>query len=152
MNRFFPVEDSMPVAFPKVADIVPKVLEWCDAAVTGRVHFYSAREEQERVPHPKRATPRKVTDAALADQVAALAAQVQPLSNQHQEILPFLCPNLFLVVLWWPVFQAWRQTWGYLRPQQKHLRYWVISAIPLQVCRHRSPTGSKLRLSSRNLP
>ena len=86
-EQIVPFEDSMPVAFPRVADVVPKVLEWCDSAVAGRAHFYSAREEQDRAPVPKRATPKKVTNAALADQVAALAAQVQLLANQNQEIL-----------------------------------------------------------------
>lgn len=77
----------MPAAFPKVADVVPKVLEWCDAAVTGRVHFYSAREEQERTPPPKRAAPKKITHAALVEQLTALSAQVKLLSDQQQQMM-----------------------------------------------------------------
>lgn len=86
-DHVFPFEESMPTAFPKVADVVAKVLEWCDAAVTGRAHFYSAREEQERTPPPKRATPKKVTNAVLVDQIAALSAQVKLLNDQHQQMM-----------------------------------------------------------------
>lgn len=86
-DQIFPFEDSMPAAFPRVADVVPKVFEWCDSAVSGRAHFYSAREEPERPAMPKRATPKRTTNAALVDQIAALSAQVKLLSDQHQEIL-----------------------------------------------------------------
>lgn len=86
-DQIFPFEDSMPAAFPRVADVVPKVFEWCDSAVSGRAHFYSAREEPERPALPKRATPKRTTNAALVDQIAALSAQVKLLSDQHQEIL-----------------------------------------------------------------
>ena len=86
VDQVVPFEDSMPAAFPRVADIVPKVLEWCDAAVDGRVHFYSAREEPDRPAQPKRAAPKKVTNAELVAQIAALSAQVQLLSDQSKEV------------------------------------------------------------------
>ena len=60
----------------------------------GRVHFYSAREEQDVRPPALRKTPAKrVTNASLAEQVAALSAQVAVLSAR-QETAPREVPPL----------------------------------------------------------
>ena len=81
-----PFEDSMPAAIPKVSDSVAKILEWVDAAVVSRAHFYSAREEQVPVATPKRGGgPKKISNAALVEQMNALAAQVQLLTEMQKQ-------------------------------------------------------------------
>ena len=81
-----PFEDSMPTAIPKVVDSVAKILEWVDSAVGSRAHFYSAREEPIPVATPKRGGgPKKVSNAALVEQMNALAAQVQLLAEMQKQ-------------------------------------------------------------------
>ena len=77
-----PLEDSMPSALPKVVDLIPQVLEWVDGS-GGRVHFYSAREEQPKA-NPKKPAARRPTNASLMDQLASLANQVQALQEQQK--------------------------------------------------------------------
>ena len=89
-----PFEDSMPAAIPKVSDAVAKVLEWVDAAITGRAHFYSAREEQVPVATPKRSSgPKKISNAALVEQMNALAAQVQLLTEMQKQAIQEKAPS-----------------------------------------------------------
>ncbi len=81
-----PFEDTMPSAIPKVSDSVAKILERVDTAVTGRAHFYSAREEPIQVATPKRGGgPKKVSNAVLVEQMNALAAQVQLLAEMQKQ-------------------------------------------------------------------
>lgn len=77
-----PFEETMPAAIPKIADVLQEVLDWVESS-GGRVHFYSAREEPSR-PTPKKPAPRKVTNASLVEQLAALSAQVQSLQEQQK--------------------------------------------------------------------
>ena len=97
MRDYDPVTDSTsfccpfsaekPQAIVSLKDIGEAVKEWAEGIAAGRPNFYSAREEPS-VPKaaPKRQQQRKVTTAALADQVASLVAQMQLLSAQQQEI------------------------------------------------------------------
>ena len=66
----FPFEETMPAALPRVADIVQNVMEWIEATSLSRVNFYSAREEQAVPAAPKRAAPKKVSNAALVEQLS----------------------------------------------------------------------------------
>ena len=97
MRDYDPVTDSTsfccpfsaekPQAIVSLKDIGEAVKEWAEGIAAGRPNFYSAREEPS-VPKaaPKRQQQKKVTTAALADQVASLVAQMQLLSAQQQEI------------------------------------------------------------------
>ena len=80
-----PFEDTMPAAIPKVTDSVTAILEWVDSVTTGRIHFYSARDEPPKAGPPKKAAAKKVTNAALVEQIAALSAQVSLLQQQQQQ-------------------------------------------------------------------
>ena len=80
----FPFEETTPAALPRVADIVQNVMEWIEATSLSRVNFYSAREEQAVPAAPKRAAPKKVSNAALVEQLSLLAAQVQMIGEQQK--------------------------------------------------------------------
>lgn len=107
IQHFLP---DAPDLLPSSSSLLNAALEWSHTEVDTRVHFYSAEEE---VPHleaetPKRPTPKrsaaplpalpmaanpketprpkKVTTAALADQVASLAASIPALLDQVQQI------------------------------------------------------------------
>ena len=97
MREYDPVTDS--TAFPapfssakpqtivSLRDIADAVKDWIDGLASGRQNFYSAREEPIAAKaNPKRAQPKKVTTAALSDQVATLVAQMQLLAAQQQEL------------------------------------------------------------------
>ena len=66
----------------KVSGLSDEVLAWVEGS-GGRVHFYSAREEQPKAT-PKKPAPRKVTNASLVEQLAVLANQVQALQEQQK--------------------------------------------------------------------
>ena len=97
MREYDPVTDSTsfccpfsaekPLAIVSLKDIGDAVKEWAEGIAAGRPNFYSAREEPSAPKAaPKKQQQRKVTTAALADQVAALVAQMQLLTAQQQEI------------------------------------------------------------------
>ena len=79
-----------PDALVAVGDVIPEVASWLEniSGDQGRLNFYSAREEQEMipVPKPKKAAAKKITTAALAEQMSSVMAQLQLLTSQ-QEIL-----------------------------------------------------------------
>ena len=90
----FPFEDTMPAALPKVVDALPTILDWIDAATLSRVNFYSAREEQAVPAAPKRNPPKKVSNAALVEQLTLLASQVQMIGEQQKVLSQALGPKV----------------------------------------------------------
>ena len=103
MRDYDPVTDSTtpfvsfsvdkPQAIVSLKDISEQVKGWVDGLASGRQNFYSAREEQAASKaNPKRPA-RKVTNAALADQVASLVAQMQLLASQQQEMRETMAPR-----------------------------------------------------------
>ena len=76
--------DEHPGALPTLVDVPDQVIEWARGAHAGRAHFYSARDEPApspapKTPPPKKATQKRVTNATMMDQLAALQSQVQAL-------------------------------------------------------------------------
>lgn len=94
LREYDPVTDSLlevvpfdlgrPAAIPLHSELLEPALEWARNEVGGRVLFYSAREEPE-VPAaaPKRAAAKRMTNAALAEKVSTLTAQMQLLMSQQ---------------------------------------------------------------------
>lgn len=84
--HFCPFDEEKPGALVSLKDIGDAVKTWIDGIASGRQNFYSAREE----PAASKAAPKrrqqKVSNAVLADQVAALMAQMQLLASQQQEM------------------------------------------------------------------
>ena len=79
--------DERPTDLPELNDILTEVVQWITSVTTGRIHFYSAREEPAAPPvPPKKGTQKRITNIQIAEQLAALAAQVQVLATQ-QEVL-----------------------------------------------------------------
>ena len=103
LRKYDPVTDSTenirpysldrPFAFPATGEIITGVHEWIDSVASNRTAFYSAREEQEVAPKPKgqpakkAATAKRVSNSALADQVAALTENMKLLATQQEEII-----------------------------------------------------------------
>ena len=84
--HFCPFDEEKESAIVSLKDIETAVRSWVDGIASGRQNFYSAREEPPAVKaHPKKQQ-KKVSNAALADQVAGLMAQIQLLAAQQQEI------------------------------------------------------------------
>ena len=89
-----PFSKERPMSIIDLHAAGPDVSAWLEeAGGLSRMTFYSAREEQEKTipttskaPAKKGAT-KKVTTAALADQVAALAAQLQLVVNQQEAMM-----------------------------------------------------------------
>ena len=91
LREYDPVTDSTeeivsfssvkPEALIAVGDALPDVASWLEnmSGDQGRLNFYSAREEPEMIPasKPKKAAPKKITTAALAEQMASMMAQIQ---------------------------------------------------------------------------
>ena len=83
-------DPDTPHGIPSVEGLAEKVRLWAAQENVGRVHFYSAREEQE-VPEPttksvaaaKKPGPKKTTNAMLVEQISMLASQVQAISAQQ---------------------------------------------------------------------
>lgn len=111
MREYDPVTDSTePIlpfsaghvaALPKLSDIGDEVAQWISAVAHERLNFYSAREEPESagpVTSAKKAVPKKtpkVSTAALAERVDALASQLQALmSIQTQAALTAAQPTM----------------------------------------------------------
>ena len=89
-----PFSGINPVAVPDHVSLHRVAMEWIQTqADTSRVHFYSAREEQELPPavlpvatKKAAAAPKRVTNAALIDTINALADQVKLLSSRQDTI------------------------------------------------------------------
>ena len=131
-----PFEDTMPTAIPRVTDSVSAVLEWVDSVTTGRIHFYSARDEPPKASPPKKAAAKKVTNAALVDQIAALAAQVALIQQQQQQpmamhleprsLLPFLRESRCLGVTLLGGSPVSPRDWVPCKQLQKQQRVWQV--------------------------
>ncbi len=103
LRRYDPVTDSTeeirpfdaerPTALPAVGEVLTAVQEWIESVALSRAAFYSAREEQEPTPKVKAAASKKaaaakrVTNTALADQVATLTEHMKLLAVQQEELL-----------------------------------------------------------------
>ncbi len=79
--------DDRPFDLPELNDILSDVAKWLSSVTTGRIHFYSAREEPPTasVP-PKKAGQKRITTNQIAEQLAALAAQVQVIASQQEAL------------------------------------------------------------------
>ena len=84
--HFCPFDEEKESAIVSLKDIDAAVKSWVDGIASGRQNFYSAREEPPAVKAPPKRPQKKVSNAALADQVAGLMAQIQLLSAQQQEL------------------------------------------------------------------
>lgn len=77
-----------PEAIADVRSCFEDVRSWVASMEDGsRAHFYSAREELSTAGPKRRASPKRVTAAALAQTVAALATQVQNLASQQDAMM-----------------------------------------------------------------
>ena len=74
--------------------LCPLSWDWIDAATLSRVNFYSAREEQTVPAAPKRNPPKKVSNAALVEQLTLLASQVQMIGEQQKVLSQALGPKV----------------------------------------------------------
>ena len=74
-------------AIPSAADLLAQAMNWVENEGASRVHFYSAREEPmtKAVSAPKKAAAKRLTNAALAEQLSALQAQVSLIVAQQAE-------------------------------------------------------------------
>lgn len=83
-----PFLKERPDSLPNIAAIMDEVKSWIELVADSRLHFYSAREEEEVPPKAspgvKKATPKRTSNAALAEQVAALASQIQWIAKQQE--------------------------------------------------------------------
>ncbi len=83
-----------PSGLPVSDGLADEVRAWASGQNVGRVVFCSAREEPDvagvKAPGapPKKANPKKVTNAMLVEQMAQLAAQVQAISAMQQNLVP----------------------------------------------------------------
>ena len=68
--------DERPFDLPALGDILTEVAQWISSVSTGRLHFYSAREEQPTASVAPKKTQKRITNNQIAVQLAALAAQV----------------------------------------------------------------------------
>ena len=78
--------DERPFDLPALGDILTDVAQWISSVSKGRIHFYSAREEQPAPSVVPKKTQKRITNNQIAEQLAALAAQVQLLST-HQGLM-----------------------------------------------------------------
>lgn len=87
-----PFSDMHPSAIIQASLIMPEVNDWLEAATgaDARLDFYSAREEPdpaEAKAAPKKASPKRLTNAMLADQISILTEQVKMLASQQEQIM-----------------------------------------------------------------
>ena len=78
-----------PAAIPAVTDVLPAVKVWIEGVTENRLHFYSAREEQEppaKAPAKKGPATKKITNHAIMEHLAALGSQLQALQTQQEEL------------------------------------------------------------------
>ena len=99
LREYDPVTDSLeviqgfvpdkPDALVAVGDVMQDVTSWLENIMgdTGRLNFYSAREEQDPLPAPKKkAVSKKVTTAMLAEQMNTMMAQIQLLASEQEAL------------------------------------------------------------------
>ena len=82
-----PFAEGRPTDLPELSDILSDVAQWISSENAGRIHFYSAREEPPQASTPaKKSTQKRITNIQIAEQLSALAAQVQLLASQQEEM------------------------------------------------------------------
>ena len=89
-----PFDATRPASPPFLTDVYDAVKSWLASSSTApRVHFYSAREEpEEEGPQVKSIVlkrggpPKKITNQAIMEQLAALGSQMQVLGSQQEEL------------------------------------------------------------------
>ena len=80
-------DERHPTGIPTAPDLLTMVMTWAESDMASRAHFYSAREE----PGPKtsgvakRPPAKRMTTAALAEQITTLSAQVSLLTAQQRQ-------------------------------------------------------------------
>ena len=93
-----PFLKERPDSLPNIAGIIEEVKAWIELVSDSRLHFYSAREEEEATPKVapgvKKANPKRTSNAALAEQVAALASQIQMIAQQQEAFVKAQSQNL----------------------------------------------------------
>ena len=78
-----------PAAIPAVTDVLPAIKVWIEGVTENRLHFYSAREEQEnpaKAPAKKGPATKKITNHAIMEHLAALGTQLQALQANQEEL------------------------------------------------------------------
>lgn len=80
-----------PLAIPLHHELTEAAAAWARSETTGRVNFYSAREEQVATPKAntaKKGAAKRMTNAAISEQLSALAAQVKLLAERQAHMTP----------------------------------------------------------------
>ena len=82
-----------PLAIPLHHELTEAAASWARSETTGRVNFYSAREEPPQTPKAnaaKKGAAKRMTNAAISEQLSALAAQVKILAERqaHMTVQP----------------------------------------------------------------
>ena len=94
-GNVIPFSIDQPSGVPSAEGLVDEVKQWAAGANVGRANFYSAREEQEEEPPakspsakgvPKKAAQKRLSNAAIMEQVSQLAAAVQALTAKQVEM------------------------------------------------------------------
>lgn len=91
VDEIIPFDSDLPHAVPDVSGLPELVVEWARTQdADGRAHFYSAREEPEAPVSPARpkAGPKRISTAALAEQMNVLAAKVEALVEFQAKATP----------------------------------------------------------------
>ena len=93
-DSVIPFDVDQPAGVPSAEDLVEEVKQWAVMENSGRANFYSAREEQEEDPvvkasakgAPKKSTQKRLSNAAIMEQVTQLTAAVQALTAKQEEM------------------------------------------------------------------
>ena len=94
-GNVIPFNVDQPSGVPSADGLVDEVKQWAMGENVGRANFYSAREEQEEEPTvkspaakgvPKKAAQKRMSNAAIMEQVSQLAAAVQALTAKQAEM------------------------------------------------------------------
>ena len=93
-DSVIPFDVDQPSGVPSAEDLVEEVKQWAVMENSGRANFYSAREEQEEDPvvkasakgAPKKSTQKRLSNAAIMEQVTQLTAAVQALTARQEEM------------------------------------------------------------------
>ena len=93
-DSVIPFDVDQPAGVPSAEDLVEEVKQRAVTENSGRANFYSAREEQEEDPvvkasakgAPKKSTQKRLSNAAIMEQVTQLTAAVQALTAKQEEM------------------------------------------------------------------
>ncbi len=93
-----PFLKERPDSLPNIVGVIEEINNWIALVSDSRLHFYSAREEEEAAPKAapgaKKAPSKRTSNAVLAEQVAALAAQIQMIAKQQEVFAKAQNPTL----------------------------------------------------------